>query len=195
MKSIYIIKLKYEKWYIGTSDNVEKRIKQHFNGNGSKWTQKYKPLKLINSYKIKDLHEEDKITLQYMEKYGINNVRGGSFCNIELTDGEKEVLRKMIKTLNNKCFSCNKTGHFAKDCNVKWIDMSDSDSESETVINNYKKSYMENKYSNSYNNIEYDYDSDSENETIINLKCYRCKRKGHIKKECYAKSDIYGNVL
>jgi cellular nucleic acid-binding protein len=204
MKYIYILKLKNNKWYFGTSDNVEKRIKQHLNGDGSKWTQKYKPLKTINSYKIKDLHEEDKITLQYMEKYGINNVRGGSFCNMELTDGEKQVLSKMIKTQNNKCYSCNNTGHFVKDCNNKWIDISEEDdSENETVIYNikcyrcYRKGHMKNECYASKDIYGNSLDDDvSENETVINnIKCYRCKRTGHVKNKCYAKSDIYGNIL
>ena len=78
---------------------------KYYKGKGSKWTQKYTPIKVITTYKIKDLHDEDKITIKYMEKYGINNVRGGSFCNVELSNGEKEVLSKMINTQNNKCFS------------------------------------------------------------------------------------------
>jgi len=124
-KNIYILKLDNKKWYIGTSNDVEKRIKKHIQGDGSKWTAKYAPVKLVKSYKIKDLYEEDKITIKYMDKYGIDNVRGGSFCKMNLTEAEKNVLRKMITTQNNKCFSCGKSGHYAKECNVLYIDNSD----------------------------------------------------------------------
>jgi len=224
MKSLYILKLKNNKWYIGTSENVENRIDQHFKGNGSKWTQKHTPVQLITKYKIKDLHDEDKITIQYMEKYGINNVRGGSFCSINLSDGEKEVLRKMIKTQNNKCFTCGNIGHFSKDCTNEWIDISDIESEyeseSDLIIKNNnikcfrcnRKGHMKNDcyaksdvygnklYDDSEDNSEYDSEDDSEDyseELIINnnIKCYRCHRKGHMKNDCYAKSDVYGNKL
>ena len=119
----------------------------------------------IKSYKIKDLHDEDKVTIEYMEKYGINNVRGGSFCNIKLSEAEKEVLRKMIKTQNNKCFKCGQDGHYSNKCTEEWIDVSDSESESEY-----------------------------ESEERYN-KCFRCNRKGHMRNNCYAKTDVYGNKL
>ena len=84
-KYIYILKLESKKWYIGISENIENRINNHIKGKGSRWTNKYKPLKLIKSYKIKDLHDEDKVTIEYMEKYGIINVRGGTFCECKFS--------------------------------------------------------------------------------------------------------------
>ena len=51
-----------------------------------------------------------------MDKYGIENVRGGSFCEIILDDTTIKLLEKMRKTVENKCFICGKTCHFAKEC-------------------------------------------------------------------------------
>ena len=51
-----------------------------------------------------------------MEKYGINNVRGGSFCEIKLSDNNLITLNQMIKGVTDKCYICGKTDHFANDC-------------------------------------------------------------------------------
>jgi acetyl-CoA carboxylase carboxyltransferase component len=48
----------------------------------------------------------DKITKQYMDKYGINNVRGGSFVSVKLKKSIIETLEQMNNGTNDKCFSC-----------------------------------------------------------------------------------------
>ena len=50
MVYIYILKLENEKYYIGKTDDPNTRIKLHFDGNGSAWTKKYKPIKIIDQF-------------------------------------------------------------------------------------------------------------------------------------------------
>jgi hypothetical protein len=57
-----------------------------------------------------------KYTLIYMERYGIDNVRGGCFCKINLDENEKKVIEKMIFCANNKCYNCGSKNHFIYDC-------------------------------------------------------------------------------
>jgi hypothetical protein len=51
-----------------------------------------------------------------MEKYGIQNVRGGSFCQINLSDVNLSTLHQMINGATDKCYICGKGDHFARDC-------------------------------------------------------------------------------
>jgi predicted GIY-YIG superfamily endonuclease len=115
-KYIYVIKQEGDRYYIGVTNNIEKRYNEHMIGNGSIWTKRYKPISIERSEIKRYKYEEDIMTLEYMNKYGINNVRGGSFCQMILTNEEKKVIEKMIKNEENKCFKCNKNGHYVKEC-------------------------------------------------------------------------------
>ena len=96
MVFIYVLELTNNKYYIGKTNNPKFRMQSHFNSNGSAWTKKYKPIRLIELLNDCDDYDEDKYTLKYMEKYGIENVRGGAFCQIELTN---ELVDKIINIL------------------------------------------------------------------------------------------------
>lgn len=45
--TVYILKLKEGKYYIGTSLNAATTIKAHFTGKGGKWTKLYPPKRII----------------------------------------------------------------------------------------------------------------------------------------------------
>ena len=81
---IYIIKLEDNKFYVRRTNNPQFRLQEHFNSNGSEWTKKYTPISVLEIIKECDEYDEDKITRKYMDKYGIDNVRGGSFCQVVL---------------------------------------------------------------------------------------------------------------
>lgn len=114
--SIYVLKLKHNKYYIGKSINVNKRIKQHFKGKGSTWTKLYKPIEIFEIRRNCDDFDEEKITLQYMKKYGINNVRGGSYARIKLDQYELNQVVRIIRSSDNRCYVCGSKEHFAKTC-------------------------------------------------------------------------------
>ena len=102
MLYIYILELESNKYYIGKTTNPEFRLDKHFDGSASVWTNKYKPIKLIELISNCDNFDEDKYTLKYMEKYGIDNVRGGSFCQIVLNQENLNTINKMIKNSTSK---------------------------------------------------------------------------------------------
>ena len=81
---IYKLNLENNKKYIGKTTNIDRRMYQHFNGCGSKVTQKFKPMdwKIIDTcFGYFSDKKEQKYTNKYIYKYGYDNVRGGKYIN------------------------------------------------------------------------------------------------------------------
>jgi|APSaa5957512535_1039671.scaffolds.fasta_scaffold72713_2 hypothetical protein len=131
MSFIYVLKLMHNKYYIGKAVNVVRRIGDHFSGNGSRWTKLHHPLEVIEVYRNCNGFDEDYFTKQYMVTHGLVNVRGGSYCNIILSNNEIQILKKEIDTALDRCFVCGSIKHMASYCeyrqpNVKPIDTLDT---------------------------------------------------------------------
>lgn len=126
MLFIYVLELDGNKYYVGKTTNPDFRLDTHFDVGGSAWTIKYKPIKLIELIAECDNFDEDKYTLKYMEKYGIENVRGGSFCQIKLSEENTNTIKRMLMGSTDKCYICGKTGHFVSECeNICFDDIYD----------------------------------------------------------------------
>jgi predicted GIY-YIG superfamily endonuclease len=118
-KTLYILELLEEKYYIGTTKrSIDIRFKEHFDGSdkGCDWTKKYKPICIITSFDIVDGAEEDIQTKKYMRMYGRDNVRGGSYTSIVLPNYQIMALDDEFCTADDLCFKCKKVGHISKFC-------------------------------------------------------------------------------
>ena len=83
-----------------------------------KWLLQYKPVNIIEVIHSLDTWDEDKITLKYMDKYGIENVRGGSFNSVILSSEELFTIRAMISGAKGKCPICSAVGHTKLNCPI-----------------------------------------------------------------------------
>jgi putative endonuclease len=78
MPYVYSLNCKGGNKYVGMTNNIGRRLSQHFTGNGAKWTQKHEPVSVnsvqyVNStsyakkvetivyYKMKDYHGASKV--------------------------------------------------------------------------------------------------------------------------------------
>jgi len=182
MVYIYILELEQNKYYIGKTNNPDIRLNNHFNNNGSKWTQKYKPLKVIDIIPKCCNFDEDKYTLIYMRDKGIENVRGGSYCRINLTEQEIEHINKQINTANDVCYKCGKSGHFIRDCGKQKLKCNRC-----KRVGHIKKDCHAKTFSNGKriisNRYFYTYDFELDEFKVINNKKDKKKEKKYIEEQ------------
>ena len=115
---IYILKLQSGKYYVGKTKDIFTRLDAHRNGTACTWTKKYKPIFAERIIERASIFDEDKFTKEYMNKHGINNVRGGSYVMEVLTDDQIEFLSKELIFANDRCLKCGGSDHFQVNCSL-----------------------------------------------------------------------------
>ena len=179
---IYALLLEENKYYVGKSTNIIKRLEDHNNANAAAWTTKYPPIFLLEAIPDCSIEDEDKYTLKYMKEYGIENVRGGSFCQVNMSSETVNVINKMIKTTNDLCYNCGKSGHFIKECKEKVqiiepnIAPITKRNTGALPKNNTKRSLPSQRY---HQRNKYISDSDSDSDSVDN-EVYCCNKCGKV---------------
>lgn len=98
MNFVYVLQCEESKIYVGQTTNIVRRFEEHKNGEGSAWTKKYKALSILElvTTSLNDFREVA-LTLQYMLKFGISNVRGGPFSHVDLNSTDLKAIVSMMK--------------------------------------------------------------------------------------------------
>lgn len=115
---IYVLKLEGGKFYVGKTNDLDRRWLEH-NGNtfGSVWTKIYNPKEIVEN--VQDTgFSELATTLRYMKKYGVNNVRGADYCSVNLTKEQLKEISNHFCADEGNCYSCE-GNHYTSDCPKK----------------------------------------------------------------------------
>lgn len=203
---LYILRLQGGRYYIGKSNNVENRYKQHVNGQGSSWTKKYPPISLERTIDNASPFDEDKVTKEYMLKHGIDKVRGGSYTEVELSEFQKEALNMEIWGATDVCKQCGRKGHWIKDCYAKtdvtgnkivYEDEVEDEDEGDVEDDVYECDYCDRTFTTAFGCSVHEKSCkplSSKAKTKQGV-CYRCGRSGHYSPDCYATTHSKGYTL
>jgi hypothetical protein len=126
---VYVLRLDKDRYYVGKSDNVDKRIYEHFHlGGGAAWTKKYKPLERLHPITptITDLESFERAeTLDRMWQHGVENVRGWQYTSQKFTEFEYESIFRQMCERKDLCRKCGGAGHMISSCSslklAPWI--------------------------------------------------------------------------
>lgn len=179
--NIYILKLEGAKYYVGKTNDLERRKQEHINGTASTWTKKYKPISVDQIIKNTSPFDEDKYVKEYMNKYGIDNVRGGTYVTEELDEVSKYQLQKELWATNDCCTQCGRKGHFVKNCKSTKDINGVSIYEKEEYIQIWECDHCEKQYE--------DKSECAKHEKICRNKklsktCFQCGESSHYANEC-----------
>lgn len=175
MELLYVLQLENGKYYVGKTTDIKRRVEEHNKGKGSEWTKIHKPVKVLETRKVKDEHDENNTTKDLMKKYGMENVRGGSYSQVSLPSAYTQTLQSEIRGNTNACFKCGQKGHFAKDC--------DAEEEVVWVCSECSEEFTTEKA------------AEIHERQCTNKPCFRCGRAGHFAKDCYAYTSSDGDYL
>jgi hypothetical protein len=111
-------------FYVGSTLAPVRRLDEHRTGRGAAWTRVHAPI--AGAERVYPLPvgttpermrlDEDSKTKELMLAYGIDAVRGGSYCTPTLSEGVVQELQRSLVHATNRCFRCGKEGHFITAC-------------------------------------------------------------------------------
>jgi hypothetical protein len=198
---VYILLCQDHKIYVGKSKTHLQTVSQHRQFWTSKWVRKYPLVDVVAGFENCNSFDPDKFVLQAMAEYGIENVRGGSFDVLNLTEEQRHVLLRMIRSSLNKCFLCGMDGHYIADC----LGMKEFRKTLQQKTPNPKMTWKDYLCCSPSNGTKgHDDDSDEEDKKIEvslafltreRVTCNRCGRDGHWTAQCYAQKHKDGEDL
>ena len=173
MYKVYVLKLENGKYFIGYCKTL-KNIKEQLEINGLSWIKDNPYIKILKVYNNCDKFDVDKYTKKYMEVYGIDNVRGGSYYNSELSAEVQFQINEELRISDKDIYK-----------ELELRDEEDEDGIEDSFDRLEKEFEIINKCSRCGSNDHYSYQCYVEfKDDCVIKRCNKCKEYGHIKKEC-----------
>jgi cellular nucleic acid-binding protein len=115
---VYVLECENNKYYVGETMDIDARFIQHRYGgieaaSAAIWTTLNPPIKIIWKRKTNNRSLELIMTLEYMKRYGIQNVRGSHYSQRNLSPYFEEINEELSYT----CSRCGRHGHSSDECN------------------------------------------------------------------------------
>jgi cellular nucleic acid-binding protein len=123
MEYLYVLQLEGDRYYVGKTTDMLSRFILHMKRRGASFTRKYRVLGVDLFRKCYGPFDEDTVTKEYMYKYGIDNVRGGSYTTEYLEEYQIMALEKELCTAYDKCYLCKEGGHLYTECDDNELQM------------------------------------------------------------------------
>lgn len=82
MEYVYVLKLQEDKYYVGYTTRIERRLHEHFSGRGygSQWTARYPPIEVVEI--VPGGYEKEwEVAGKYVRLYGRENVKGSLYVS------------------------------------------------------------------------------------------------------------------
>ena len=128
--NIFLLELENSKFYITILPDIII----------NKWLIKYKILNVINIIECCEDYHLDIYTIMYMTQYGIDNVRGGKFIDIELCDIDLIFINKFINNISNSNNISNQDYNKLNGINhIAWINLDRSNDRKIHIENLFSK--------------------------------------------------------
>ena len=94
--TLYMMQLEHGKYYVGESKDPVKTLEEHREGLGPFWTKIHRPIRILETVSFKQKKDVTAYTKLAMHRYGVENVRGGLWEAIRLTDQDRQAIDKEL---------------------------------------------------------------------------------------------------
>lgn len=133
---IYTLELENNKVYVGVTNNLAKRYKQHATGKGANYTRKHRPIRIASYFEVQAASfgeaciYEDARALEVIFNVGIISARGGRFFSPRSKIGK---LKKHYSDIDKKYKNIPQVKYKGKHTSLAGIKLSSNKKKSQDM--------------------------------------------------------------
>ena len=99
---VYHLELEDDCHYVESTYNLNQRYAQHLDKDGAKWTKIHKPTRIVQVWTDGTLELENKITLELIDRYGKDKVRGGKWTKVLIDEHSLTIKEEQKEQIEHK---------------------------------------------------------------------------------------------